>query len=425
MRKAVHPIAELIIKYLEGRIGHLEKQELDRWVNESKENRELFNEMRDEYRMSKDLTEHSEDKRATWEKIIAMAPELEEAPVRRINWRRYVAAAAVLIMTGLGVWYIAVNNTNKASVAQTNKSRYGGDVEAPAGNKAVLVLADGKTINLDEVNNGQLAEQGIMQVVKQADGTIEYRKSEVGSLKSEVAYNTISTNKGGRYKIVLADNSVVWLNSVSSLKYPTAFTGDERVVELTGGEAYFEIAKSTLPGKAGIAPKRRPFIVKLNGMEVEVLGTHFNIMSYADESSIKATLLEGSVRVTPVPVSGGAPMARHSQLLSPGQQAVLAEKAVANGKSNPLQVMEADTEEAVAWKNSVFIYNNAPIETIMREVARSYDVDVEYEGGRTTEKFTLMGVPRNVPVSKVLDILALTEKVKFEIEGRKITVKKV
>jgi ferric-dicitrate binding protein FerR (iron transport regulator) len=197
------------------------------------------------------------------------------------------------------------------------------------------------------------------------------------------------------------------------------------VVELTGGEAYFEIAKSTLPGKPGVGPKRRPFIVKLNGMQVEVLGTHFNIMSYSDESSIKATLLEGSVRVTPVPVSGGAPVARHSQLLSPGQQAVLAGKAITNDDKSPFKIVEADLEEAVSWKNSIFIYNNAPIETIMRDIARSYDVEVEYEGGRSDEKFNIMGIPRNVPVSKVLEYLELTEKVKFEIEGRKITVKKV
>jgi transmembrane sensor len=271
MRKPLHPISALIIKKLEGTITPLERQTLDQWISASKENKDLFEELCDEYRMSQDLSEHSEDKRATWAKIISMAPELDEAPVKRIPWMRYVGVAAVLLLTGMGVWYFALNNNNKVSVAKTNKNQYKNDIAAPTGNNAVLTLADGKSINLDDVNSGQLAEQGIMEVVKQADGTIEYRKSEAGGLKSEVAYNTISTNRGGKYKIVLADNSVVWLNSVSSLKYPTAFTGDERVVELTGGEAYFEIAKSTLPGKPGVAPKRRPFIVKLNGMQVEVL----------------------------------------------------------------------------------------------------------------------------------------------------------
>ncbi|WP_315816492.1 FecR family protein [Paraflavitalea speifideaquila] len=179
-----------------------------------------------------------------------------------------------------------------------------------------MVLANGDKINLDTVNSGQLAQQGIMQVVKQESGAIEYHKSENGNQQSEITYNTINTNKGGRYKIVLADNSIVWLNAVSSLRYPTAFTGDERVVELTG-EAYFEVAKSLQHQKAGMATKRRPFLVKVNGMQVEVLGTHFNVMSYNEESTIKATLLEGSVRVTPVPVTGGGPAARRSQLLSP------------------------------------------------------------------------------------------------------------
>lgn len=425
MRKAFHPISELIIKKLEGTITPLEMQTLDQWINESKENKDLFEELCDEYRMSKDLNEHSEDKRATWAKIISMAPELDETPVKRIRWMRYVGVAVVLLAAGMGVWHFAFNNNQKASIAKVaNKSKYKNDVAAPTGNNAVLTLADGKSINLDDANSGQLAEQGMMEVVKQADGTIEYRQSAIDNRQPAIAYNTISTNRGGKYKIVLADQSVVWLNSVSSLRYPTAFTGNERVVELTGGEAYFEIAKSMLPGKPGAAPTKRPFIVKLHGMQVEVLGTHFNIMSYTDESSIKTTLLEGSVRVTPVPVAGGEPMARNSRLLSPGQQAVLAEKAITNGSSNPFKIVEADIEESISWKNSIFIYNNAPIETIMREIARSYDVEVEYEGGHVDEKFNIMGMPRNVSVSKVLEYLELTEKVKFEIEGRKIIVKK-
>jgi ferric-dicitrate binding protein FerR (iron transport regulator) len=425
MRKSLHPISALIIKKLEGTITPLERQTLDQWINESKENKDLFEELCDEYRMSQDLNEHSEDKRATWAKIISMAPELDETPVRRIRWMRYAGVAAVLLMTGLGVWYFAFNNTQKESIAKVvNKSKYKNDVAAPTGNNAVLRLANGNTINLDDANNGQLAEQGTMEIVKQDNGTIEYRESSDVNRESVVQYNTISTNRGGKYKIVLADNSVVWLNSVSSLKYPTTFTGDERVVELTG-EAYFEVAKSMIPGSTGAAPKRKPFIVKLNGMQVDVLGTHFNIMSYSDESAIRTTLLEGSVRVTPVPVSGGAPVGRNSRLLSPGQQAILAGKAIAADNNDPFKVVAADTEEAVAWKDAAFVYNKASIETIMREIARSYDVEVEYEGGRTDEKFTIMWMSRNVPVSKVLQYLELTEKVKFEIEGRKITVKKV
>lgn len=435
MRKALHPISSLIIKYLEGVISAAEKQELDRWVNESTENRDLFEELCDEYRMSEDLTAHSEDKKATWAKIVAMAPELEGAPVRRIRWMRYVGVAAILLVTGMGVWYFAFNNnnSNKESIAQSNKTGYKNDIEAPKDHVATLTLANGKVINLDDAVKGQLAEQGMMQVVKQEDGTIEYRKSEAGSQKSEVAYNTISTNRGSKYKVVLADNSIVWLNAASSLRYPTAFVGDDRVVELTG-EGYFEVAKSPLPGPLLTSPGgggrkrpphgKRPFIVKVNGMQVEVLGTHFNVMSYTDESSIKTTLLEGSVRVTPVPVAGGGPVARNSRLLSPGQQAVLSGKAVAAGPDAPIKVEEADTEEAIAWKNEVFIYNNAPIEAIMREVARSYDVEVEYAGAKPVDKFNVMGVPRNVPVSQILKILELTEKVKFEIEGRKIIVKR-
>jgi transmembrane sensor len=411
MRKTLHPISQLIIKHLEGTANTQEKKELEVWINADAANLALFEELSDEYRMSKDLAAYSEDKKATWAKIVAMAPELEEAPVRRIPWLRYSVAAAILLIAGIGAWYLySGNNKNNGELAQTNKGPYKNDVAAPASDRATLTLADGKVINLDAVQKGQLAEQGKMDVVKKEDGTIEYRESSIVNRESGVAYNTISTNRGSRYKVVLADNSIVWLNSASSLKYPTAFTGESRTVELTG-EGYFEVAKS--PGAGG---KKRPFMVKVNGMQVEVLGTHFNIMSYTDESAIKTTLLEGSVRVTPVPVAG----VRNSQLLSPGQQAILA-----GGQSNAsLKVQEADTEEAIAWKNEIFVYNNASIETIMREVARSYDVEVVYEGERPTDKFNVMGVPRNVPVSQILKILELTDKIRFDIEGRRITVRK-
>lgn len=418
MRKPLHPISSLIIKHLEGTASAEEKQVLDFWINDSAENQALFDELCDEYRMNEDLTAHSEDKKATWEKILALAPELQEAPVRRIAWLRYATVASVVLLIGLGVWYFNTGSKPSGEIAQTNNSRYKNDVPALAGTNATLVLADGKQINLNTVNNGQVAEQGVMQVMKQGDGTIEYRESASNDQGTALLYNTINTNKGGRYKVVLADNSIVWLNAVSSLKFPTTFPGEERVVELTG-EAYFEVAKSQLPQKPGTAPKRRPFIVKVNGMQVDVLGTHFNVMSYNDESSIKTTLLEGSVRVTPVPVSGGGLAAQHSQLLSPGQQATF------SLKTDQLKVTEADTEEAVAWKNEVFVYNSAPIESIMREVARNYDVEVVYEGARPIDKFNVMGVPRNMPVSRILEILELTDKVRFEIEGRKITVKKV
>ncbi|AXY75214.1 FecR family protein [Paraflavitalea soli] len=420
MRKPLHPISSLIIKHLEGKASAEEKQALDSWINDSAENQELFDELCDEYRMSEDLSTHSEDKKATWAKILTLAPELQDAPVKQISWMRYAGVAGILLLIGLGVWYFNTGNKPAGQLVQTGNGRFKNDIPAPVGTNATLVLADGKQINLDAVNNGQVADQGAMQVVKQEDGTIEYRGSTQSTESNQnlaVLYNTIQTNKGGRYKIVLADNSIVWLNAVSSLKYPTTFPGEDRVVELTG-EAYFEVAKSQLPKKPGAAAKRRPFIVKVNGMQVDVLGTHFNVMSYNDESAIRTTLLEGSVRVTPVPVSGGGLAAQRSQLLSPGQQATL------SLKTDQVKVTETDTEEAVAWKNEVFVYSSSPIENIMREVARNYDVEVVYEGARPTDKFNVMGVPRNVPVSQILKVLELTDKVRFEIEGRKITVKR-
>lgn len=410
MRKPLHPIAILIIKYLEGRATPQEQAELNAAVNASAGTRALLEELTDEYRMSRDLSAYSADKKATWAKIVALAPELQEKqplekPVKRTRWIYYYSIAVmILLAVGISSWHFYLGDQRSNGVVQLDQVHYKNDVDAPASHCATLTLADGTVINLDEVPTGQLANQGAMEVVKQEDGTVEYRKSEVRGRKSEVAYNTISTPKGGRHKIVLADGSVVWLNAASSLRYPTRFAGNKRVVELTG-EGYFEVEKQAAPGK-------RPFIVKVKGMQVEVLGTHFTINSYTDEPVIKTTLLEGSVKV----LKGG-----QSVVLQPGQQAAVSPQSPT---SLPIPVQSVDTEAAIAWKNDLFIYNNAPITTIMGELVRHYNVEVVYAGNLPADKFNIMGIPQHVPISRILKTLELTGKVRFDIEGRRITVRK-
>jgi ferric-dicitrate binding protein FerR (iron transport regulator) len=431
MLKPKHTISALIIKHLKGTLSPSEQQQLDVWLAASPENRTLFDALTDEQQMNETLAAYTEDKKVIWSKIIEQAPELHETPVYRIRWTRYAAIASVLLLAGLGTWYYYTARTNSdKDMAATHLSPYKNDVAAPQSNHATLTLADGKVIKLDEAGNGALAEEGVMQVMKKDEGILEYepatgnRQSAMENPQTTVTYNTISTGKGSRYKIVLADNSIVWLNAASSLKYPTAFTGSERIVELSG-EGYFEVAKSPLPaspGGGGEKPSstgKWPFRVKVNGLVVDVLGTHFNIQSYTNESAIKTTLLEGSVRVT---AANGTQLATAgSRLLKPGQQATLPYPLQG---APAIEVREADTEEAVAWKDDQFVYNNAKIETIMREVARWYDVEVEYEGLRPDDRFNTMGVPRHVPLSQLLKILELTDKVKFAIEGKKVTVRK-
>ncbi len=261
----------------------------------------------------------------------------------------------------------------------------------PGNNKAVLTLADGSSILLDSSLNGKLAIQGNTEILK-SGGKLSYVNSSLPAAKT--VFNTITTPKGGQYQLVLSDGTRVWLNAASSLVYPTAFTGRERKVILKG-EGYFEVARD----------ETKPFKVEVNAMEVEVLGTHFNINSYQDESDIRTTLLEGSVKI----LQNG-----NSKILKPGQQASL-------NKSGQLKINEyADLEEAVAWKEGRFQFEKANIYAIMRQIERWYDVDVSYEGNVSAH---FVGtISRQVNLSQVLNMLQLTGEVQFRIKDKKVTV---
>ncbi|WP_295796807.1 FecR family protein [Mucilaginibacter sp.] len=304
--------------------------------------------------------------------------------------RTLTRAAAILVFASVGL-YLLYNHYPGRPQQIVNNKIYKNDI-APGGNKAILTLADGSKLVLNNSKNGALATQAGIQIVKQ-DSTLSY-KATAGS-KSQAAYNTITTPYGGQYQLVLADGTKVWLNAASSLRYPTSFTGKDRSVELTG-EAYFEVAKN----------KNQPFNVKTATQTVQVLGTHFNVNAYSDEKAVKTTLLEGSVKVS---------SATANVMISPGQQSALAKNGLF------LIDKDLDTDEIVAWKNGVFQFNEADIQTIMRQIARWYNIDVEFKG--TIPANTYHGkISRNSNVSQVLKILELSG-INFTIEGRKITVK--
>ncbi|NII27854.1 FecR family protein [Pseudoflavitalea sp. X16] len=347
-----------------------------------------------------------------WAKLQTPAPATIAEPgvvygQFRRRWWRYAAAAVVVLTIGAGSWWLFRGDKTIPVVVQQNQSTQ--PAIQPGGNKAILTLADGSTIVLDSAANGTLVQQGSMQVVKSKEGELEYRKSEAGpegllrrSLKSEVGFNTLATPRGGRYTLTLPDGSKVWLNAASSIRYPTAFTGQERKVEITG-EAYFEVEKNA----------KMPFHVLLNGMQVEVLGTHFNIHAYGDEAMMKTTLLEGSVKVkTGSQKSDLRPQT--SAFLKPGQQAQII--------NHQLSIInDVDVEAAIAWKNGLIQFEGQDIHAAMRMLARWYDVAVEYRGNVPNAHFRGT-IPSNVPVSQVLDMMEKTEEVHFEISGRKIIV---
>lgn len=315
--------------------------------------------------------------------------------VRMPLWKRLTAAAAVLFVVLTGSYFLFFNK-GKQNGSEVKPITATHDV-APGGNKAVLTLGDNSVIVLDNAKNGTLTKQGGTNIVKLEDGQLAYSPSSGGG-QGEALYNTVSTPRGGQYQLTLADGSKVWLNAASSLRFPTAFPGKERKVEITG-EAYFEIAKDA----------SRPFRVNVAGkQEVEVLGTHFNINAYSDEATINTTLLEGKVKVSA--------LATHdSRLLSPGQQAQMdSDQQLATSN-------QVDLEKVMAWKNGKFSFGEAmDIESVMRQVSRWYDVEVEYQG--KVKGFVGGSISRNVNASQVLQMLELTGVVKFKIENKKVIV---
>lgn len=308
------------------------------------------------------------------------------AGLNRPRVGRWVAAAAVvlLVASGATLWGISRRTDPLKPVAKAS------EVIRPVGNKAFLTLGDGSVVDLDTARDGVLAENGKTKIDKQAAHLV-YGGEAQGP---DTVYNTLSTPKGGIYMVTLSDGSKVWLNASSALRYPTQFRGATREVELTG-EAYFEVA----------AAPSQPFKVKVDGMTVDVLGTHFDVMAYGDEPSITTTLLQGSVQIG---------MNDHHLMLTPGQQSTVAR---ATGQ---IAARGVDVDEAVAWKNGVFQFNSEDIQSVMRKVARWYDVDVRYEG--TVGQHFTGSAPRDADLATLLRRMELTNEVKFQVTGKTVTV---
>ncbi|SMD17026.1 FecR family protein [Pedobacter nyackensis] len=329
------------------------------------------------------------------DQIFDQVVALPQKKVRqRALWKPVAAVAAVFIVAALGL-YIYTNRSadkQKQFVSPISHIKTGG-------NKAYLTLANGKRIILTDSKNGTLVAQNGVQITKTNDGQLVY--TVIGNKSSSGNdYNIIETPRGGQYQIHLPDGTNVWLNAASSLKYPSVFKGNERKVELKG-EAYFEVSIN----------KKMPFKVTINSQTIEVLGTHFNVKGYAEEADTKTTLLEGSVKVVSTYSTTGV-------LIKPGQQAL-----VKRNGDDQINIVEADMEEVMAWKNNYFRFNNENIESVMRKISRWYDVNVEYDGAISDEEFNGT-ISRTKNIAQVLKMLEDTQGVHFKIEGRRIVVMK-
>jgi ferric-dicitrate binding protein FerR (iron transport regulator) len=322
-----------------------------------------------------------------------------DAPVRRMHSTWWAAAAILVCLSGTIIYLL---NKRAATNLAKNESTLKNDVE-PGSNKAVLTLSNGKTILLDDAANGVVAQEGKAKVVKPDDGKLVYSPDN-SSGDGPLAYNTLATPRKGQYQLRLPDGTKVWLNSESSIHYPTGFRGKERRVQITG-EAYFEVTHD----------KEMPFIVEKGDVQVEVLGTHFNVNAYNDESAIKTTLLEGKVKIVNRQSAIGNDK-KQSVVLKPGEQVSVSHSSQI---SQPIPVQ---TDDVVAWKNGLFHFESADIKTVMRQLARWYDVEVEYKGTVKNDPL-FVEISKNTRLSDVLKVLQESGSAKFSIQGKKIIVK--
>ena len=377
-----HRIAYLVAGFVRKTLTEKEHDELDAWVEASDENMRLFEELTDENNIAANL--RWMDEVNTKRKLQEVKKGLvfkDAKPQRSKRMWPYATAASIIFLVIAG--YLVQRQNETPTITPANAVAE----ILPAKGEVVLQLGNGKSINLNTAVSGSLnTSDG--STAKNDEGALRYEQS------GSVVTHTLSTSTGGKYQLTLADGTKVWLNASSSISYPTAFVSSERVVILKG-EAYFEVAKDA----------SKPFLVKLSEREtVTVLGTHFNIQNYSDEITRAVTLVEGKVKVG---------QGERSLVLSPSEQASISSDEVKLAK-------KADLEEVTGWKDDLFVFHDADIKTIMRQVARWYDTEIIYQND-IPQMFNAT-ISRKEPLSKLLKLLELTGKVNFKTENKKIYV---
>lgn len=387
--EGAYRIAYLIAGYIRQTLTEKEHDELDDWVNADDKNMLLFEELTDEKNLEANLAWMDKVKSKQSYDALQQAGKFK-TPAKRFKLNPvWMAAASVILLAGAFFIFRNAGNSkaNNTKMASSDKTQL-----QPGGNRAILTFADGSTIDLTTAKNGLMKNDNGADIIKLGDGIILYDPHNTVENLSSV--HTLSTPVGGQYQVTLPDGSKVWLNAATTLKYPSRFAADERRVEIDG-EAYFEVAKND----------KQPFHVVLSdNSSITVLGTHFNVMSYNNEKSKEITLLEGSISVK---------NQNKTEKLEPGMQASI----TGNELTKQLGV---DAQEITAWKDGQFVFHDATIESIMRQIERWYDAKVVYQGG--IKQLFNATILRSEPLSKLLHLLELNGYVHFKIENKTIYV---
>lgn len=390
---AKNKVIELLDRYLRGECTPSEVERIDEWFTAHGADKTTLEQM-------------DPARRQVWmDGLLAEIQEINQghAQVRTrpkrsilVQWGRAAAAAAIVALVAAGIYtYLATESTSGEVTLSTTEA----DIQ-PGGNKATLILADGRNVDLSTEKEGIISGEELSY----SDGT-PLKITEPGGTQPSGNLNVLTTPAGGQYQIELPDGTRVWLNASSTLKYPSRFSKDGRLVELIG-EAYFEVVKDP----------SRPFKVISRNQEIKVLGTSFNVKAYLGETTV-TTLVEGSVQVDATDREGGKTLTRR---LLPGQEALYSQAG--------LHIAEADVEAAIAWKNGYFLFNEN-LESIMAKISRWYDVEVIYESEEAKGLVFWGKISRATPISSVLKIIEMTDNVHFRIEtpaagdrGRRVVV---
>ncbi|WP_185955157.1 FecR family protein [Solitalea koreensis] len=404
-------IDNLIINFLQGTLSESGQDDLNNWIIASDKNRALFEKLTSQKWINTELEsfyQYNEDK--GWDKVVERLA-LNSSPIAEKNfespkigmlllWKRIAVAASVLLVMGVGSYFLLLNKFERRNeIVKTIKPAK--NIEAPIGPKAMITLANGNKLYLDKVSKGALAIQENVKVMKLADGQIVYSSNASNGNQKVVPYNTLTNPRGSAdvINMTLSDGTKVWLNADTRLKYPVSFDGSaNRVVYLESGEIYFKVTKN--PSK--------PFIVHNGDMSIQVLGTSFNVNAYS--GIIYTTLVEGKVKVD---------IKNTSELqLIPGQQAQF------DRWSGALEKQEVDVFPYVAWKEGILAFDNTTLESLMEQVGRLYDYDIEFKDSELKQLHFNGRMEKTATVIELLDIIQKTTNVKFNLKDRRIIIEK-
>ena len=409
IENSIEEMALLLQKHVKGELSAEEQQRLDLWLNESEHNRQVLSNLTDENNLIGELKSYSEFREKVNQDVISHEPEMARVVdlfSKKTTRHRWLVAASIILLISAGSYFLFTTNRVKKVAAKSEQNLDPKKI-FPAADVAILTLEDGSTVFLDSTKDGLVANQHGTTVRKNSRGELIYSKTAHTHGQLSSLFNKIATPRGGKYRLTLPDGSAVWLNAASSLRFPVAFAGQERRVELSG-EAYFEVSHNpSMPFKVSLMDSSN----KPQG-EVTVLGTHFDAKAYNDEPQVNVALLQGSVRVSKTSPNT-IPIVK---TLVPGQSATY------DGAGKGIAVNDlGDPQSSIAWVNERFLFEHDSFASMIREFSRWYNVDFVYE--RNIPYRAIIGeVSRKMPLSDLLDALEQMGGVHFKVEGNKVRI---